>query len=240
MKIFLFLMLFCITALYGAPMGEKDAISRSWTVKNQYWSCSFIEGAMFPGNFVFSDGSSAGRILFRDSAVYQQKKFDLFEERHADCRIISNTESDFIIELSGTYWRNITPLISRINGVEVICRYEFQKNSPSVKMIFKYNISNPADIKFDSFFNIGWYYENPFGKIIADGSSFEMKKGMNLNRKKSIIFTNNNFKVELDSENVFAEIPARKSVIVCSFGSKNLSVQSNSLCKSAILTLSKY
>ena len=167
---------FVICAIICAPMGKKDKISKSLTITNNCWSCSFIEGAMFPGNFTFADGSSAGGILFRDTAISKSKEFYLFEERRAAENIVANTENEFIIEFSGTDWRNLTPLIVPLNGVKVVCRYEFSKNSPAVKMIFKYEVSDDADVRFSNFFNIVWYYENPFEKVIADGKIFEMKK----------------------------------------------------------------
>ena len=240
MKKILLLILFCTVALYGAPMGKKDKISKSWTITNNYWSCSFIEGAMFPGNFTFADGSSAGGILFRDTAISKNKEFYLFEERRAAENIIANTENEFIIEFAGTYWRNLTPLIVPLNGVKVACRYEFSKNSPSVKMIFKYEVSDDADVRFNSFFNIGWYYENPFEKVIADGKTFEMKKGLSLSGKKNIIFENSKFIAEFSSDNAFSYVPLKKSVIVCCFGcAGNGNKQNSSFEKKSVLKLQK-
>ena len=240
MKKILLLILFCTAALYGAPMGKKDKISKSWTITNNYWSCSFIEGAMFPGSFTFADSSSAGGILFRDTAVSNGKEFYLFEERRAAKNIIVNTEKEFIIELTGTYWRNLTPLITPAAGVRVICRYEFQKKSPSVKMIFKYEVSDNANVRFNSFFNIGWYYENPFEKVIADGKTFDMKKGLSFSDKKNIIFENSKFIAEFISDNAFMHVPLRKSIIACSFGSaENIKKRSGFFEKHAVLKLQK-
>jgi hypothetical protein len=37
-----------------------------------------------------------------------------------------------------------------------------------LKMIFKYTFYDAQKIVFNNFFTVGWYYENPFDKIIVD------------------------------------------------------------------------
>lgn len=241
MKKILFVMFLFAAVLYGAPMACKDNISKKLTVKNDFWSCSFIEGAMFPGEFVFVDGSSAGAILFRDTAVCRKQVFQLFEERHAECRIIRNTKDEFIVEFRGTFWRNISPVITPLNGVKVVCRYEFKRNEPSVKMIYRYDFKNAENIVFNNFFNIGWYYENPFDKGFVDGKRFDISKGTVRKGSKKIAWGNSKFTVQLESENVFAEIPRKKNIIVCLLGQadKRTVTGSGSFEKRAVLRLKK-
>ncbi|MBR2722902.1 MAG: hypothetical protein IKB77_01100 [Lentisphaeria bacterium] len=218
MKKIVFLIALFAAVLYAAPMGNINDISKTLTVKNDYWSCSFIAGSMFPGDFVFKNGTRAGAILFRDTAVCDGMEFYLFEERRSNCRILVNTANEFAVEFTGRYWRNVSPLIKPLQGVDVTCRYEFKKNSPQMKMIFTYSMSNNAEINFKSFFNIGWYYRNPFTAAFADGRKVELKKNLHISNCQNVSFANNSFAVQLDSENVFVSLPRTKSIIVCELG----------------------
>lgn len=236
------LLIFLFTAhVYAAPMGQKDKISNSCTVKNDFWSCSFVEGAMFPGKFVFADGTKAGAILFRDTAVFQKQEFALFEERRAKSKIIANTENEFIIELHGTFWRNVSPLIKCIDNLKVICRYEFKRNSPDIKMIFKYDLSNDSNITFENFFNIIWYYEHPFTYASVNKKDYKLEKGLSLADPQQVILKNDKFSVKLQTADAFVKIPQRKTVIACSIGSKNNLKNSTEMTfeKSAVFTLLK-
>ncbi len=218
MKKIVFLITLFAAALHAAPMGNINDISKTLTVKNDYWSCSFIAGSMFPGDFVFKNGIRAGAMLFRDTAVCDGMEFYLFEERHSNCRILVNTENEFTAEFTGKYWRNVSPLIMPMQGVDVTCRYEFKKQSPQMKMIFTYNISNDAEINFKSFFNVGWYYRNPFTAASADGKQVSVKKNLHISNCQNVSFANNSFTVQLNSENVFVSLPRKKSIIVCELG----------------------
>lgn len=224
--------------LYAAPMGKIDSISKILTVKNNYWSCSFINGSMLPGDFVFADGSRAGAIIFRDAAVDGKQEFYLFEERHTERKIIRNTEDEFIAEFSGGYWRNVSPLIKPLPGVKVVCRYEFKRNSPTVKMTFKYDYKDVKNVIFKDFFHIGWYYENPFKTAVIDGKTFELQKGFQRGNAKSVIFKNDKFSVQLSGNNVLAAVPKRKNIIVCYAALKGQTVNnSGKFEKQAVLKL---
>ena len=241
MKKILFFVFMAVFAVYGVQMAQFDDISKNITVKNDYWSCSFVEGSMFPGNFVFADGSRAGAVLFRDTVTYQGKEFALFEERHSEKKIIRNTEDEFIVEFSGTYWRNVSPLITAVKGLNVICRYEFKRNLPSVKMIFKYAFNDAQKIVFNNFLTVGWYYENPFDKAIFDGKSYKLSKNLHLDGAKTAAFANSEFSVQLEGKNICADIPTRKNIISCMLGESDKRTVENSgtFEKQAFLRLQK-
>ena len=264
MKRILFFVFIAAWTVYGAEMAQFDSISKNLNIRNNYWSCSFIEGSMFPSNFVFADGSSAGAILFRDTVVQQGKEFLLFQERHAEKNIIKNTEDECIIELSGTYWRNISPLITSVKGLNVVCRYEFKRTKPTVKMIFKYTVNGATAIVFNNFFKIGWYYTNPFDKVIVDEKITPIEEESNIEKieeavseddknnppeKSNLIwngktiagFANSQFKVQLETENVFAEVMQNRKVIACMLGkSETRVIKKNSVfTKRAFLHLQK-
>lgn len=241
MKRILFFVFTAVWTVCGAQMAQFDSISKNLNIRNNYWSCSFIDGSMFPNNFVFADGSSAGAILFRDTVIYQGMEFALFEERHAEKNIIKNTEDECIIELSGTYWRNVSPLILPVKGLNVTCRYEFNRMQPTVKMIFKYTFHDAQKIVFNNFFTVGWYYENPFDKIIVDAEITPIKKGLRLQGRKSAAFTDSKFAVKLEGENIFAEVPQRKNIIACMLGQADNRIVENSgsFEKQALLRLQK-
>ena len=199
-------MIFCAAALQAAPMGTADKISDTLTVRNDFWQCSFIEGSIFPSDFVFKNGTRPGVILFRDIASVGKNYYTLHDERHAERRIISNTADECIIETSGTFWRNQNPVISALQGVTVSCRYEFKRNSSIVKMQMKYINDSKENIRFHGAFDMTWYFKNPFDDVSIGGRKIDLKRAMKpvnpFYGKKNAVFANDECKVVYQAENI--------------------------------------
>lgn len=168
MKNILLLICFAAVLAYAAPMGHFDKVSGNWLVNNGRFSCSFLEGSMFPGDFTFSDGSTPGIILFRDTITGADKKvYALFEERWAETRIVQNDENTFIIERTGAFFRNANPVITQLKGVTATCRYEFHKNVPQMKMKFTFKKEKALTCRINSCMFLNWYAANPFAYIVS-------------------------------------------------------------------------
>lgn len=152
-----------------AEMGRFDPASHNWIVNTDFWQCIFLEGNMFPGQFQLRNGKTIGGIVFQDTAMEQNQKtqYRLLQERWAETSVISNTEDTFIIELSGGFWCNQKKIIP-LKGVGVTCRYEFKRNSPSFRMLFRYRKPKGKTVFIYCSACPGWLYEQPFINIIAN------------------------------------------------------------------------
>jgi len=170
MKKFLLLLSFAVFLLHGAEMGRFDKISGNFAVTTDFWTCSFLEGSLFPGEFTFPDGTTPGSIIFDPAATDGKgRTFFLREERWAETKILRNDGEALVIERRGCFWRNVSPLISRFDGVEAVCRYEFSRKSPAVVM--KFTFLKKADIfcTVNRCFALSWYFDQPFDAIVARG-----------------------------------------------------------------------
>ncbi len=206
MKKIILMLCFCSIAVQAAVMGTVDRISKTLTVRNDFWQCSFIEGSMFPSDFVFKNGKKPGIILFRDTAQSGKTVYSLHEERHSVCRILKNTANELIVEFEGGFWRNQNPVISPLKDLKVICRYEFKRDSDIVKMHIKYVKKSAENIKINDIFDMNWYYENPFDAVSIDGRKIDFKKAQKplnpFSGKAYIVFENRDCFIKYSAANV--------------------------------------
>lgn len=220
-KFFLLFSLTFILAVNALPMGNFDKVSGNWLVKNDFFSCSFLEGSLFPGEFVFSNGKTPGIILFHDTATDNGKPYMLSEERRANTRIIRNDSSAFIIERSGKFYRNSSPVIMPLKGIDVSCRYEFKKDSPAIKIKFSYRKKADVTVKINSGIHLVWYFKNPFDRVLFKGKweKFSLPAGKKFrawDNKKQIVLDGKEASVSLQSPRVIAALtPSR--IFPCSF-----------------------
>lgn len=220
-KFFLLLSLTFILAVSALPMGNFDKVSGNWLVKNDFFSCTFLEGSLFPGEFVFTNGKTPGIILFRDAATDNGKTYMLCEERWAKTKIIRNDPSAFIIERSGKFYRNSSPLIAPLKSVDITCRYEFKKNSPAVRIKFSYRKKTDATIKINSGIHLVWYFKNPFDRVLFKGKREKFtlpagKKFSAFDTKDKIVLEGKDASVTLQSPRVIAALTPSKT-FPCSF-----------------------
>ena len=202
-------------------MGNFDKVSGNWRVKNDFFSCTFLEGSLFPGEFVFNNGKTPGIILFRDTATDGGKPYMLSEERWADTKIIRNDEKSFIIERLGKFYRNSSPVITPIKSVDVICRYEFKKDSPSVKIKFSYRKKADVTVKINSGIHLVWYFKNPFDRVLFKGKweKFSLPAGKKFrawDTPEQIVLEGKDASVTLQSPRVIAAVTPSKTY-PCSF-----------------------
>ena len=220
-KFLLLFLLFFLSCVHAACMGRFDKVSGNWHVKNNYFSCTFLQGNMFPGEFIFKDGTQPGSILFRDTVTGPDGKvYALFEERWAETAVLKNDEKSFVIERRGRFYRNASPLISPLEGVKVCCRYEFQKDSPEVVIQITYQKEKDISCKIDSSIHAAWYFNNPFDRITCGKKqeNFEFaanKKFRHWNSAGSITLTGKKAVVCMKSSRVIATLAAR-TLYACS------------------------
>lgn len=163
-----FLVLLAFSAL-SAEMGRFDPASHNWIVNTDFWQCVFLEGSMFPGQFQLRNGKNIGGIVFQDTMMEQNQKIQylLLQERWAEMSVVTNTADTFIVELSGGFWCNQKKIIP-LQGVSVTCRYEFNRNSPSFRMHFRYRKPKGKSVFIYCSACPGWLYEHPFTNINAN------------------------------------------------------------------------
>ncbi|MBR7104820.1 MAG: hypothetical protein IKC65_07745 [Lentisphaeria bacterium] len=167
-----FLSLTAVFHIHAAALGRFDSVSGNWHVKTDHFACTFLEGSMFPGEFRFSNGKTPGIILFRDTATGKDgKTYALYEERRAETQIIRNDKTHFIIERTGGFFRNSSPVITPLQGVKVTCRYEFEKNSSAVRLRITYRKTKETICTINSGLRLVWYYTNPFTTLSAGGKT---------------------------------------------------------------------
>lgn len=170
MKRFLLLLGFTVSLLHGAEMGRLDPVSGNFLVTTDHWRCTFLQGSLFPGEFVFSDGTAPGSFIFDPAATDGKgRTFFLRQERWAETKILRNDENVCVIERSGGFWRNVSPLIARLDGVEAVCRCEFSRKSPAVVMKFTFRKKADISCTVNRCFALSWYFEQPFDAIVARG-----------------------------------------------------------------------
>ena len=170
MKKFLLLLSFAALLLRGAEMGRLDPVSGNFLVTTDHWHCSFLQGSLFPGEFVFPDGTASGSFVFDPAATNGTgKTFFLRQERWAETKILRNDGENLVIERSGCFWRNVSPLIARLDGVEVVCRYEFARKSPAVTLKFTFRKKAEISCTLNRCFALSWYFEQPFDAVVSRG-----------------------------------------------------------------------
>ena len=199
---------FCLF-MYAGQVGHFDEVSKNWQVKTNYFSCTFLQGNMFPGEFIPADGSRSGIILFRDTATGKDgKTYALFEERWAETKILENNENAFVIERSGRFYRNTSPVITPLKGVRVCCRYEFKKNSPEMTIRIFYRKEKNVFCKIDSSIYLNWYFKQPFEKIICGGKAekFAVAPG------KKHRFWDVSGKIALSGQQAFVELKSSRVI----------------------------
>ncbi|MBQ7207896.1 MAG: hypothetical protein IJS01_08880 [Lentisphaeria bacterium] len=222
MKRFLLLLCFAASLLRGAEMGRLDPVSGNFLVTTDHWHCSFLQGSLFPGEFVFSDGTAPGSFIFDPAATDGKgRTFFLRQERWAETKILRNDENACVIERSGCFWRNVSPLISRLDGVEAVCRYEFARKSPGIVMKFTFRKKADISCTVNRCFALSWYFEQPFGAIAARGG----REPFVLGGKKpprtwdvpgEIVLESPAFRVTLKSKRVIASLRRKGAVFPCS------------------------
>ena len=170
MKKFLLLLSFAALLLRGAEMGRLDPVSGNFLVTTDHWRCSFLQGSLFPGEFVFPDGTAPGSLIFDPAATDGKgRTYLLRQERWAETKILRNDGENLVIERSGCFWRNVSPLIARLDGVEAVCRYEFARKSPAVLMKFTFRKKAGVSCTVNRCFALSWYFEQPFGTVVSRG-----------------------------------------------------------------------
>ena len=220
-KFLLLLSLTFILSVSAVPMGHFDKVSNNWLVRNNFFTCTFLEGSMFPGEFVFSNGKTPGIILFRDTATDGNKPYMLREERWAKTKIIRNDPSAFIIERSGKFYRNSSPLIAPLKSVDVTCRYEFKKDSPEVRIKFFYRKKADVSVKINSGIHLVWYFKNPFDRVLFKGKweKFSLPAGKKFrawDTKDKIVLEGKEATIALQSPRVIAAVTPSET-FPCSF-----------------------
>jgi hypothetical protein len=199
MKKYILLLLFISFIAQGNTLATFDKVSQSWIVKNNFYSCIFLEGQLFPSDFTFKDNkSSCGVIIFNDTATCSKnKKYLLLEERWAESKIVKNTQDTFIIQRKGSFFNNSNPLISKLDGVSVTCTFKFTKTNPAFEVTILYQKDPNVTCTINTSLNASWFYKNPFDKIsnnnktedlaLKDNSyrSFDKKNAITLIGKKS-------------------------------------------------------
>ena len=222
MKKFLLLLSFTVFLLHGAEMGRFDPVSGNFLVTTDFWRCSFLQGSLFPGEFTFPDGMTPGSIIFDAAATDGAgRTFFLREERWAETKILRNDGESLVIERSGCFWRNVSPLINRLDGVEAVCRYEFSRKSPAVVM--KFTFRKKADIfcTVNRCFALSWYFEQPFDTISARGRRepfvLDGKKPLrNWDVPDKIVLEGGTCRVSLQAQRAIASLRRKGTPFPCS------------------------
>ena len=147
-----------ISVCFAAEMGKFDSVSQNYLVNTGSFSCTFLQGCMFPTDITLADGTSVGAIIFRDAVTGCDKKvYTLLDERWAETKIIRNDDKEFIIEREGAFMRNVSPLITKLQGVKITCRYTFRKNSNRIGIKFIYRKDAGVSCCINSSINPAWY-----------------------------------------------------------------------------------
>ena len=183
MKKILLLLLLAASVCFASEMGRLDPVSQNYFVNTGAFSCSFLQGCMFPSDFTLADGTAVGSIIFCDTVTSGDKKvYSLLDERWAETKIIRNNDKEFVIEREGVFMRNVSPLITKLDGVKITCRYTFNKNSNRVGIKFIYRKDPKITCRINSSINPAWYYTTPFDRIIFKGKSepFQVQSGKKL------------------------------------------------------------
>lgn len=219
----LLLLLCCFAALLrGGEMGRFDKVSGNFTVTTDFWTCTFLEGSLFPGEFTFRDGSAPGNILFDAAATGADgKTYRLAEERWAETKILRNDGENLVIERSGCFWRNISLLITRLDGVEALCRYEFSRKSPSVVMKYTFRKKPEVVCTVNRCFALSWYFEQPFAAIESKGRKepFVLRSGdrfRNWDAPGRIVLEGKTCRVSLQAKRVIASLRKKGDLLPCS------------------------
>ena len=222
MKKFLFLLSFALFLLNGAEMGRLDPVSGNFLVTTDHWRCSFLQGSLFPGEFVFPDGTTPGSFIFDPAATDGKgRTYLLRQERWADTKILRNDGENLDDERSGCFWRNVSPLIARLDGVEAVCRYEFARKSPAVAMKFTFRKKAGVSCTVNRCFALSWYFEQPFDAVVARGrrESFVLggkKPPRTWDVPNEIALENPAFRVTLKAKRVIASLRRKGSPFPCS------------------------
>ena len=182
-----------------------------------------MQGSLFPGEFVFPDGTTPGSFIFDPVATDGTgKTFFLRQERWAGTKILRNDGENLVIERSGCFWRNVSPLISRLDGVEAVCRYEFARKSPAVVMKFAFRKKAGVSCTLNRCFALSWYFEQPFETVVVRGR----REPFVLAGKKpprtwdvpgEIALESPAFRVTLKSKRVIASLRRKGAPFPCSF-----------------------
>jgi hypothetical protein len=209
MKKCLLLLLLSVSVCFAAEMGKFDAVSQNYLVNTGSFSCTFLQGCMFPTDITLADGTPVGAIIFRDAVTGSDKKvYTLLDERWADTKIIRNDDKEFIIEREGAFMRNVSPLITKLQGVKITCRYTFRKNSNRIGIKFIYRKN--ADVKccINNSITPAWYYSYPFDRIIFKGKAeaFQLQSG------KKHRFWDSSKPITLTGKNVFFRLTGKRVI----------------------------
>jgi len=222
MKKFLFLLSFAAFLLNGAEMGRLDPVSGNFLVTTDHWRCAFLQGSLFPGEFVFPDGTTPGSFVFDPAATDGKgRTFLLRQERWAGTKILRNDGENLVIERSGCFWRNVSPLISRLDGVEAVCRYEFARKSPAVVMKFAFRKKAGVSCTLNRCFALSWYFEQPFAAIECKGRKepFVLRSGdrfRNWDVPDRIVLAGKACRVSLQAKRVIASLRKKGELLPCS------------------------
>ena len=209
MKKTLLLLFLSISVCFAAEMGKFDAVSQNYLVNTGSFTCTFLQGCMFPTDITLADGTPVGAIIFRDAVTGSDKKvYTLLDERWAETKIIRNDEKEFIIEREGGFMRNISPLITKLQGVKITCRYTFRKNSNRIGIKFIYRKDAGVKCCINNSINPAWYYSSPFDRIIFKGKNeaFQLQPG------KKLRFWDSNAPITLAGKNVFFRLTGKRVI----------------------------
>ena len=207
-KTLLFLFL-SVSVCFAAEIGRFDSVSQNYLVNTGAFTCTFLQGCMFPTEITLADGTSLGAIIFRDAVTGSDKKvYTLLDERWADTKIIRNDDREFVIERIGAFMRNVSPLITKLEGVKITCRYTFRKNSNRIGIKFIYRKEAGVSCRINSSINPAWYYSFPFDSIIFKGktSPFQVQAG------KKLRFWDSTQPVTLKGKNVFFRLTGSRVI----------------------------
>lgn len=168
-------------------------------VKTGKYELSFFPGCMFPFRLKCG-GKTLPEPVWLDRVVGNDgKQYFLNVERFAERRILSDTDQEFCIEMSGMYCLNDD--VSVPGKVSAVYQYTCRADGVSVNV----KISNPEGLQWKELhvFMPGWK-NNPWSKYVSDEPARQVDKGGFLLRNKSVSVSNDSFTLTLHGSAVNA------------------------------------
>lgn len=209
MKKLLSLLVLSISVCFASEIGRFDSVSQNYFVDTGSFTCTFLQGCMFPSEITLADGTSVGAVIFRDAVTGNGKKvYTLLDERWAKSKIIRNDDKEFIIEREGAFMRNISPLITKLEGVAVTCRYTFRKNSNRIGIKFIYRKDANVTCCINGSISPAWYYSSPFDSVVFKGKTEKMQ----LQSGKKVRFWDSSKNITLKGEKVFFRLTGSRVI----------------------------